>query len=104
MDKLFDLSGKVAVVTGGSRGLGYSMSEAFLLAGAARVYVSSRKAAACDEAAEALNALAKQHKLNGRAISAAADCSSDEGVNKLFEFVSAKESKIDILAANAGAT
>jgi len=103
MDKLFDLSGKVAVVTGGSRGLGYSMSEAFLLAGAAKVYVSSRSESACDEAAQALNDLANQHKLNGRAFSAAADCSSDEGVNKLFELVSAKESKVDILASNAGA-
>lgn len=104
MDKLFRLDGKVAVVTGGSRGLGYSMCEAFLLSGAARVYVSSRKKKACVDAAAALNEIARKHNIKGEAIPAAADCSSDAGVDELFQVISAREPQIDILAANAGAT
>ena len=49
----FDLSGKVILVTGGSRGLGFEMSRAFAQAGATTI-ISSRKQAGCDEAAAAI--------------------------------------------------
>ncbi len=53
---LFSLADKVCVVTGGSRGLGYYMAKAFLQAGAARVYITARKAEACEQAAQELSA------------------------------------------------
>ena len=58
IESLFSLDGKVCAITGGSRGLGYYMAQGFLEAGAARVYITARKAAACIEAAEALSNLA----------------------------------------------
>jgi len=100
---LFSLKGKVAVVTGGSRGLGLSAASAFLQAGASIVFVSSRKASACDEAAAALN---RQPNLQpgAKAISAPADSSTPEGVKKLLEQVKKHTDHVDILLANAGAT
>ena len=55
IDSLFRLDGKVCVITGGSRGLGYDMAQGFLEAGAARVYITARKAEACLKAAESLS-------------------------------------------------
>jgi NAD(P)-dependent dehydrogenase (short-subunit alcohol dehydrogenase family) len=52
---LFSMDGKICVITGGSRGLGFHMARGFLEAGAARVYITARKAAACIEAAEELS-------------------------------------------------
>lgn len=101
---LFRVDGKIVVVTGGSRGLGLTMAEGLLLGGAAKIYVSSRGKEACDKAAAHLNELAKSKGLKGEAISVAADSSTTDGVNSLLEAVSAKEDKIDILLANAGAT
>lgn len=101
---LFELRGKVAVVTGGSRGLGLDISEGFLAAGAKKVYISSRKAKACDEAVEYLNKFAKEHNLSGTAEAVPADLGNRAGAEHLFNEVSKKESKVDILIANAGAT
>ncbi|KAL2211879.1 oxidoreductase [Sarocladium strictum] len=100
---LFSLKGKVAVVTGGSRGLGLSAASAFLQAGCSKVFISSRKAAACDEAVAALN---RQPNLQpgAKAISAPADSSTPEGVKKLLEQVKKHTDHVDILLANAGAT
>ncbi|RDA91978.1 hypothetical protein CP533_1331 [Ophiocordyceps camponoti-saundersi (nom. inval.)] len=99
---LFSLRGKTAVVTGGSRGLGLHAASALLQAGAERVFISSRKANACDVACQALNALPN---LRGRAEAIPADLSTAAGVKKLVQEVSKRTGgKVDILMANAGAS
>lgn len=92
---LFGLSGKVAVVTGGSRGIGY-MIAAGLVANGVKVYITARKAEACDAAAAELS----QH---GECISVPADLSTPEGLEKFAGTVAGAESQIDILVNNAGA-
>ena len=96
MYDLFDLTGKTALVTGGSRGIGQMIAEGFVLSGV-KTYISSRKADACDATAERLSA-------DGECISIPADLSTLEGVNGLVEALNARESRIDILVNNAGAT
>ncbi|UNI22398.1 hypothetical protein JDV02_008289 [Purpureocillium takamizusanense] len=100
---LFSLKGKVAVVTGGSRGLGLHAASAFLQAGASTVFISSRKASACDEAVAALNALPNLAP-GARAIAVPADSSTQAGVDDLLAQVRRHTDKVDILFANAGAT
>ncbi|RGP80490.1 gluconate 5-dehydrogenase [Fusarium longipes] len=100
---LFSLKGKVAVVTGGSRGLGLHAASAFLQAGASKVFISSRKAAACEEACKALNALPNLSP-GAVAISVPADSSKFEGVESLLAQVKKHTDRVDILFANAGAT
>ncbi|KAG5942941.1 hypothetical protein E4U60_007045 [Claviceps pazoutovae] len=100
---LFSLKGKVAVVTGGSRGLGLHAASAFLQAGASKVFISSRKAAACDEACKALNALPNLAP-GAVAIAVPADSANMKGVMHLLEQVKKHTDRVDILFANAGAT
>ncbi|KAG7289449.1 hypothetical protein NEMBOFW57_005820 [Staphylotrichum longicolle] len=100
---LFSLEGKVAVVTGGSRGLGLSAASALLQAGASKVFISSRKAAACDAACATLNALPNLRP-GARAISVPADSATLEGVKHLLALVARETDHVDILLANAGAT
>ncbi|KAI9646080.1 hypothetical protein NHQ30_005519 [Ciborinia camelliae] len=100
---LFSLKGKIAVVTGGSRGLGLHAASAFLQAGASRIYITSRKAAACESAIAALNALPNL-SAGAKAISVPADISTIEGIQHLVSEVSTTTDHIDILFANAGAT
>ena len=95
MSHLFSIEGKTAVVSGGSRGIGLMIADAFVEAGA-RVYISSRKAEVCDEVAAELSK-------KGECISAPADLSTMEGVKALSEAVSGREDKIEILVNNAGA-
>lgn len=93
---LFSLEGRVALVTGGSRGIGRMIADGFLTQGA-KVYISSRKATACDEAAEALSA-------GGRAcLSLPQDVSTVDGCRALAARLTALEPKLDILINNAGA-
>ena len=96
MQNLFSLKGRVALVTGGSRGIGKMIAEGFLTYGARRVYVSARKAAACDATAEELSAI-------GECISLPADVSTLEGINGLVARIAEREDKLDILVNNAGA-
>ncbi|KAI1047445.1 hypothetical protein LB505_014085 [Fusarium chuoi] len=100
---LFSLKGKVAVITGGSRGLGLHAASAFLQAGASKVFISSRKAAACEEACKALNVLPNLAP-GAVAISVPADSSKFEGVESLLAQVKKHTDRVDILFANAGAT
>ena len=92
---LFSLEGRVALVTGGSRGIGRMIAEGFLMQGA-KVYISSRKADKCDEAAKALSA-------GGTCISLPQDVSTSEGCKALAARLTALEPKLDILVNNAGA-
>ena len=94
---LFDLSGKVAVVTGGTRGIGLMIARGLLQAGAATVYVSSRKPEAGDAAVEELSG-------HGRVVSIPADLSTEEECKRLAEEVGAREEQVHILVNNAGAT
>lgn len=95
LDSLFGVSGKVAIVTGGSRGIGYMIASG-LVANGVKVYITARKAQACDEAAAALS----EH---GECISIPADLSTPEGTASFVAAVTAQESQIDILVNNAGA-
>jgi NAD(P)-dependent dehydrogenase (short-subunit alcohol dehydrogenase family) len=93
---LFSLKGRVALVTGGSRGIGKMIAEGFLEQGA-KVYISSRKAGVCDEVAAELS-------VDGReCISVPQDVSTMEGVQILAKRMMALEPKLDILVNNAGA-
>ncbi|KAB8297263.1 hypothetical protein EYC80_002628 [Monilinia laxa] len=100
---LFSLKGKIAVVTGGSRGLGLHAASAFLQAGCSTVYITSRKASACEAAVSTLNALPNLSP-GAKAISVPADISTIEGIQHLVSEVSKTTDHIDILFANAGAT
>jgi len=97
IQKLFDLSGKTALITGGSRGLGLQIAEALGEAGA-RVLLSSRKAADLEEAAAHLKAKGiEAHWI-------AADASDPAQVQKVCDEAMKKLGQIDILVNNAGAT
>ena len=95
MTDLFSLKGRVALVTGGSRGIGRMIASGFLAQGA-KVYISSRKAADCDKTALELSAL-------GECVSLPADVSTLEGAAALVKAFAERESTLDILVNNAGA-
>lgn len=96
-EQLFGMSGKVALVTGGSSGIGEMAAEGLVRAGA-RVLIASRKADACEAVAARLNAL----DAPGSAEGFAGDVSTEEGVEKLAENVAARTDKLHILMNNAG--
>lgn len=103
LSTLFSLTGKVAVVTGGSRGLGLSGAAGLLKAGCAKVYITSRKADACAEACRLLNALPDKAP-GAQAIPIAADGVSVAEIDRLVAAVRETTDHVDILFANAGAT
>ncbi len=94
--ELFDLKGKTALVTGGSRGLGLQMAHALGEAGA-RIMLSSRKAGDLEEAAADLQAAG----IDARWI--AADCAREEDIRRLADDTLQRMGTIDILVNNAGA-
>ena len=94
--QLFDLTGKVAVVTGGTRGIGLMIARGLLQAGAT-VYISSRKPDAGDAAAAELAGV-------GPVVSLPADLSTEAECRRLADEVAAREPHVDILVNNAGAT
>ena len=93
---LFSLEGRVALVTGGSRGIGKMIAAGYVAQGA-KVYVSSRKPGPCDEAAAELSAG------GGTCISLPQDVSTVEGCQALAARLAEHEPKLDILVNNAGA-
>jgi NAD(P)-dependent dehydrogenase (short-subunit alcohol dehydrogenase family) len=93
--QLFSLKGRTALITGGSRGIGRMIAAGFLAQGA-RVYISARKADACNQTAKELSAI-------GPCVSLPADVSSLSGVQGLVDAYSKRESQLDILVNNAGA-
>ncbi|HEY8050835.1 MAG TPA: SDR family oxidoreductase [Ramlibacter sp.] len=95
MQDLFSLHGRTALVTGGSRGIGKMIATGLLTQGA-KVYISARKAEACNAAAKELSAL-------GTCISLPADVSNVEGARALAKELAAREQSLDILVNNAGA-
>jgi NAD(P)-dependent dehydrogenase (short-subunit alcohol dehydrogenase family) len=94
--ELFDLTGRVAIITGSSRGIGRSIAEALAAAGAS-VVISSRKQEACEAVVAAINAM---HGA-GRALAIAASISSKEALQRLVDGTRAAFGKIDILVCNA---
>ena len=95
MSDLFSLKGRVALITGGSRGIGKMIAKGFLDQGA-RVYISARKADACDQTAAELSKF-------GPCVSLPADVSTAQGIAGLVQAYSAYESSLDVLVNNAGA-
>ena len=94
LEDLFSLEGRVALVTGGSRGIGKMIVEGFLAAGIDRVYISARKINEIEETCA---------ELGDRVIGIQGDLSTIDGIEALVEELSGRESKLDILVNNAGA-
>ena len=95
MPDLFSVEGKTALVTGGSRGIGFMIAGEYLKAGLARVYICARKAEACDAAAKELSQL-------GDCVSVPADVGELDGVEKVAQAIEERESKLHLLVNNAG--
>jgi len=93
--ELFSLAGKVAIVTGGSRGIG-KMIAAGYVANGVKTYITARKAQACEETASELAAM-------GECIALPADLSTKQGREAFVAEIKSRETKIDILVNNAGA-
>jgi len=96
MTDLFSLTGKVALVTGGSRGIGLMIARGYVEAGV-RVYISSRKAEVCEEIAAELSTI-------GFCVALPADLSTEAECQRLAAELAAREDHLDILVNNAGAT
>lgn len=94
-NELFSLHGKVALVTGGSRGIGYMIAQGLLSAGA-RVYISSRKEAACEQACETLSSF-------GDIQAIPCDVSTEKECQALIDHITEREPALHILVNNAGA-
>lgn len=96
MSSLFDMTGKVAIVTGSSRGIGRAIAERFAEHGA-KVVVSSRKFPACEEVTKAIN----DKYGAGTAISIAANISSKDELKNLVDETTKQLGKVDVLVCNA---
>jgi NAD(P)-dependent dehydrogenase (short-subunit alcohol dehydrogenase family) len=95
MKDLFSLTGRVALVTGGSRGIGRMIATGLLHQGA-KVYISARKAAACEATARELSSI-------GPCVALPIDVSTLEGARQLAAQIMQREAALDILVNNAGA-
>ncbi len=94
---LFDLTGKTAVVSGGTRGIGLMIARGLLQAGASKVYISSRRAEGCADAERELSKY-------GQATAIRADLSTEAECLRLAREVAERESAVHVLVNNAGAT
>ena len=95
LSELFSVKGKIAIVTGGSRGIGKMIAAGFVANGV-KTYITARKAEACQAAAEELSAI-------GSCIAIPADLSTKEGRGSFVSEIKSREEKIDVLVNNAGA-
>jgi NAD(P)-dependent dehydrogenase (short-subunit alcohol dehydrogenase family) len=93
ISSLFSLEGRIALITGGSRGLGRMVAEGYLAAGCARVYITARKA-------DVVQATAAE--LGARCIALPGDISRMEDIQSLADTIAEREGKLDILVNNAG--
>jgi NAD(P)-dependent dehydrogenase (short-subunit alcohol dehydrogenase family) len=95
---LFSLNGRIALVTGGSRGIGKMIAGGLLAQGAAKVYITARKAGPCEATAKELTA-----EYGGECIALPIDISGAAGIDMLAGEIKKREPKLDILVNNAGA-
>jgi NAD(P)-dependent dehydrogenase (short-subunit alcohol dehydrogenase family) len=96
MTDLFSLDGRVALVTGGSRGIGRMIAQGYVERGV-KVYISSRKAEVCERTARELS------PDGSRCIAIPEDASTLEGIRRLAAAIADREPRLDILVNNAGA-
>lgn len=94
LERLFNVQGKIVLITGGSRGIGHAIAEGFVKAGA-RVYLCGRNAEASDLAAKKLSAYGECHSIP-------AHLGSVEGCRSLAAALGAREHRLDVLINNAG--
>ena len=94
INSLFNLKGRTALVTGGSRGIGAMIVEGYLAAGAERIYISARKVDQIEAAVE---------QFGDKVVGIPLDLSTVEGCRALAAEIAAREDKLDILVNNAGA-
>ena len=95
LSELFSVKGKIAIVTGGSRGIGKMIAAGFVANGV-KTYITARKAEACQATAEELSA-------TGSCTAIPADLSTKEGRGSFVSEIKSREEKIDVLVNNAGA-
>ena len=98
INELFNVSGKVAIVTGGSRGIGEMIAAGFLANGV-KVYITARKEAALIEKASELS-----ETYQAECIPVPCDLSTMDGMEEFVKFMQSKEQHIDFLINNAGAS
>lgn len=98
LQDMFGLDGRIALVTGGSRGIGKMIVEGYLAAGCARVYISARKTAQIEEAIADFDT-----RYPGKVIGLPVDLATVEGCRALAKELEAREERLDILVNNAGA-
>src|SRR3954453_4081326 len=96
LDELFSIRGKTALITGGTRGIGLMMAEAYVRAGV-KTYVSSRKADVCAQVAARLSE-------DGECVGVPADLSTEAECKRLADEIAAREVRLHVLINNAGAT
>ena len=93
LNSLFSLEGKIALITGGSRGIGKMFVEGFVAAGCERVYITARKAQVVEETAA---------EFGDKVIGLPGDISRMEGIEELAAEIARRENRLDILVNNAG--
>lgn len=98
IDSLFNVQGKVTLVTGGGSGIGTMATEALVRAGC-RVYIASRRLESCEAVAEEYNAMGP-----GSVIAMQADLSTEEGTRALAGALGEREDSLDVLVNNSGMT
>lgn len=99
-----NVDGKTALITGGTRGLGYEIAEYFISNGISTLIITSRKADACKAAKSTLEEFANSHGRRVKIISEPCDAGDDEQMRQFHKSISGQIGSLDILIANAGAS